>query len=506
MKSNSSQTVLFENKIEGDIFQKTIWDNIQGDLCNIIIQAVAGSGKTFTIVRAIKLIDKAETILFLAFNKSIKKELEKKVPTHVQVSTLHSHGLKIIHDNLMGVTINPNKLSETITALLESDTHLLQDYTPKEKHTLFFFLEKIIPYVKNTLADHTDEDVIYEICEQFNIYYDLDRVAMACIARVLEDCKQNKYVVDFDDMIWLPIVLNLQMKQAPDWIFIDELQDTNLAQIELIKRSTHEFTRIVAVGDVNQSIYSFRGADSNSMQTVKEHFSMKEFPLSICYRCPTSHVQLAQEIVPQILPHEHAIEGVIECITYISTDTIKENSLVLCRTNAPLVRLVFNLIRGGRKATIRGEDIGKSMISAIKKEKYGSLYHLHNDINLKIVAYEDKLKKTGALNFKRKRFLQSRIDFYGTLQYMALEEHTIDSLVARIKEIFTDQVKGIVCSSVHRAKGLENDIVYILDYKNMPHPLANSDMEQREEMNIKYVALTRSKRELYFLTIPGEDK
>jgi len=77
---------------------------------------------------------------------------------------------------------------------------------------------------------------------------------------------------------------------------------------------------------------------------------------------------------------------------------------------------------------------------------------------------------------------------------------TPDRFISACEEIFSDDThSGIILSSVHRAKGLEAERVFILKPELMPHPLATSEQELQQEMNIKYVAITRAKKELYIV-------
>jgi len=75
----------------------------------------------------------------------------------------------------------------------------------------------------------------------------------------------------------------------------------------------------------------------------------------------------------------------------------------------------------------------------------------------------------------------------------------VDELVHKIEGLFSDEIEGVVCSSVHRAKGLEADRVFIIRRDLMPHPMAQSPWELVQEKNLEYVAITRSKNELIFV-------
>ena len=100
-------------------------------------------------------------------------------------------------------------------------------------------------------------------------------------------------------MIWIPTASKLPM-DTYKWVLVDEAQDLSAAQLRIIRSSLAEGGRMLAVGDPNQAIYAFAGADCNSFERVTELAGGTTLPLNVCYRCPKSHIKLAQEIVPTI--------------------------------------------------------------------------------------------------------------------------------------------------------------------------------------------------------------
>src|SRR5690606_35186416 len=117
------------------------------------------------------------------------------------------------------------------------------------------------------------------------------------VVKTLAICKSQKMIVDFDDMIWFPFVYRLNVGKY-DVVFVDETQDLNAAQIAMVYSAIKIDGRIIAVGDPFQSIYQFRGADSEAIPNIIKKLSAKTLPLSITYRCPKKVVALAKEIVP----------------------------------------------------------------------------------------------------------------------------------------------------------------------------------------------------------------
>jgi len=95
-------------------------------------------------------------------------------------------------------------------------------------------------------------------------------------------------VVDFDDMLYLPLLKNV-ICDRKNYVFVDEAQDLNAVQRTLLRRMLTTVpgapSRLIAVGDPNQAIYGFRGADSDSMEQLQRDFNATVLPLSVSFRC-----------------------------------------------------------------------------------------------------------------------------------------------------------------------------------------------------------------------------
>lgn len=479
-------------------YQNNIFKFIKSGKGNCIIQAVAGSGKTTTIIHSTKLIPQDKDSLFVAFNKAIADELKTRLPSNIKSSTLHSLGLSMFQPNTnVRPEIKYDKLQNTINAILKENGF---EEDSEEFNCYSYFLKRVTPLVKATLTK-TNFSELDALLSQYNIDWEVDDKSIRLLEKVLFACKQNTKFIDFDDMIWIPIVNNFYSKTY-NYVFIDETQDLNKSQLELIKKVCNKDTRVIAVGDRKQSIYAFRGANTNSMDDVKEFFEAVELPLSICYRCAKNVVKLAQTIVPNIEYSEDKEDGIVNWIDYNSIiKKAKDGDLILCRTNAPLVKVAFSLIREGKKAVIRGRDIGKNLIKIIDRYDCNNLNDLIEKINNYKNLQDEKLMliEAGKYDKNKKAQLMMLVDSCDTITIIASEVNNIEELKLKIESIFSDDRVGIVCSSVHKAKGLEANNVFIINWDMMPHPMAKTDEEVEQEYNIKYVAVTRAKKELYLL-------
>lgn len=462
------------------VYQQAVFDAVKRADGNYVVEAVAGSGKTTTIVHALEHTPKDSSVAFVAFNRHIAKELARRAPAHVKVSTLHSLGFAAVRQSFGNVVVDQDKVKAIVKPLLAD-----------EEMILFPTIRRIVALAKATLSD----DYQY-LCDRYGVETngDQDRIFELVDYAMAQSMKQTS-VVDFDDMCWLPVVLDLPCQKF-DWLFVDETQDLNNCQIELVLRSVKETGHVIAVGDRHQSLYGFRGADTEAIPNVIKALNADTLPLSITYRCPKSHVRLAQQFVPTIEPAPWAGEGKISNV--YENDALRmmsDGDLVLCRCNAPLVRPAFALIRQGRKAVILGRDIGKGLKVLIEKMKAGDDIH---EMLAKLADYRSR-EVSKLMVAKKTANIQSLEDKVDTIVALADGCESVSDVMYKIDRVFSDDARGVVFSSVHRAKGLEAERVFILRRDLMPHPRATQPWEQEQERNIQYVAFTRSKSELIFV-------
>jgi len=462
--------------------QTAIFDCIENTENHLIINAGAGTGKTTTIVEAANRIN-GQKAAFLAFNKSIATELAERLPTGVEAKTFHAFGFAAIRAAGVKTRVNNFKLNNIIKELLGADYHIAP-------------LKKLVSLVKGSLISPTDRNAILGLIDEYNINFNSDReenIAIQSIPAILTLCKTQTQHIDFDDMIWLPIVNGYPFPKY-DVLFVDEAQDFNEVQREMISLCVNG-GRCIIVGDKNQAIYGFRGADSNSIEMFRQRLlktqrEISEFPLSITWRCPKSVVKEANRYVAEFNAPDFAEEGAVIVDAPFNP---QRNDMVLCRYNAPLVSAFYDLISQGKSAYVLGRDMTKGLITAVQK--------ITKNNQMGVEEFEQLFQKDFAYNYQR-LLNQNKEN-----QAMALEDKrdcimifvkkatTVGGIIEEIKRVFDGNDEGeIMLSTVHKAKGLEADNVYILATERMPHPYGN-----KEENNICYVAITRAKKNLFYV-------
>ena len=490
-------------------YQQAIFDFIDNESGDLRVNAVAGSGKTTVLVGAAKRLPLAIRFdsIFVAFNKHIAEELASRLPQGVQASTLHSIGFKVILTALKlppYIKVEGNKMDKIVRgycADTRPESGLEVDEDDKDA------LVKMARFAMMTMTDTRDEEAVLLMCQHFSIDVDQWEYCFAALTTIVETGVKlavDGVAVSFDDMIYLPVAMGLTLPKY-SFLFCDEVQDFNNCQRQFVLGMRKPGGRAIWVGDAQQAIYGFAGANSESFERIVTDTGASQLPLSVCYRCPKSHVKLAQAIVPHIEAFENAPEGVTGDVKRSQIVSFsKTGDLILCRVTAPLVELCFELIAGGKSAKVKGRDIGAGLIkildtiSKVRGFAFGDfkrhLDEYHERMLKALLSKEGSEMKVESLN--------DRVDTIWAIYTEKIGQGRLSSIAdfrREIEAIFSDTFSPIVLSTVHKAKGMENERVLILKEEKMPHPMAKQAWQIVQEMNIRYIALTRSQAELYFI-------
>ena len=473
-------------------YQQAIFDDIKKGILleaySLVIEAVAGSGKTTTIVKSLEQIPGSARVLFGAFNKHIATELQSRVPTNVTASTLNSIGWAMCKRMNPKVRLDANKTDGILKNVVNKPTYMKMRAT----------VPRIVSLLKANCNREARPGDIRLIVDEHDMNVDNLDDTISVVGQVYELAIENTDVMDFDDQIFMPWYWNVTPVKV-DWFFGDEAQDFSPVQIELVRKLSD---RIVCVGDSRQAIYGFRGASVDAMAILKEKIVAHELPLSISYRCAKEVVRAAQQIVPHIEFADSAIEGKVDRIKALKLNLVS-NDYVLCRTTAPLVSYALREIRNGKKATVLGRDIGKQLISMVNaigndrltiEEYYKHLQAYHEEQTRKLTAQEASESRLLALN--------DRVETIKALMgACALTDKAQLVIAYKINLIFGDDPEkdSIIFSTVHKSKGLEADNVFIIAPHLLPHPSAKKEWQRHQEANLHYVAITRAKKQLTYV-------
>ena len=490
-------------------YQEKIFDFVQHGTGNAVISASAGSGKTSTIVSAMKLVPKSKKCLFIAFNKSIVEHLTKRLEGYdnCTVKTIHSLGNLIVRRNLGNdIEIDEYKyrtyLKKNIAELTTIENSSFMTRQMVEEY--IDSISMLIDYSRFNLAQSVNEIEQVAIRYDIPVSFDECEVALKC----LKWGKENYKTIDYTDMVWLPYELSLRPSGLQfDWIFFDEAQDASQMAIQLFIRCFKRGTRFVSVGDRNQSIIFFAGASPEAFDYMCNYPNTTVFDLPVSYRCAKNITKFANNLVPEMQYRENAPDGIVAQNCRISE--IKDGDMVLARSKAPLLKLYIKLLRRGVNCYIKGQDIGTNLIKLLEEieceelnvnlDKDGVFVRLYD----KLFTDRNKLMIKRGLDMNDATLSMGIMEKYDTINALIIlaERYTTKrDLIKHIEEIFKEEAKGVCLSTIHKAKGLEAENVYILCHSMMPSKLAHHDWEKLQEKNLQYVAYTRPKNKLGFIS------
>lgn len=480
---------------------------------NILVEAVAGSGKTTTLIEILKLCQ--YKTLFLAFNKSIQTDINAKIEelglTQGKSMTMHSLGLQAIR-SCTRFKINNNKKYDIIKKVQTEFDDIYKRYSWEDKMKLSYTLMDLIDTSKLFLTDDLVK-LTSHMSDMDKTFYDQIVTDINGIESSFIETVWNKVLefrdwyyqqpvveIDFNDMIYLPVIKRMTIPVNPYYLMVDEAQDLNLVQHKLINMliNQSDIHKFIAVGDRNQSIYGFSGAYASSFDLFKEYPNTVEFPLDICYRCPTAIIEEANKVydVMQANKTYTGTVGVIE-----DYKLIKDDSMIICRNSAPLFDVYFKLLGEGKKVMLKGEDILGTIMTFLKPFQYKTVNQARIKIEREIGKLAQRLDDDKN-KFKFHKMKENLEIFNIIVTNMCTENTKVGDLLDAIKKIFAnDEDATIVLCTIHKSKGLQADIVYILNENLIPSKFAKSKKQLKQEINLKYVARTRAKEELYYLNL-----
>lgn len=493
---------------------------------SVMANAGAGCAKTSTSVMGVNAMPPTKG-LGIAFNKKIADELRTKFPGDWTLKTLNGLGHSAWGKAIgKGLTLDDRKLGKIINELAkEWNQKLGQDEWIAVRSLVSAAMNQgLVPneYPHQSLVDDTPDNWAAIAADQ---WIELPNPGLLDFARavLIQSVRQAfQGVISFDDQIYMSAMFNGVFWKHPV-VLIDEAQD--LSPLNHIQLARSASDRIFAIGDPRQAIYAFRGADSKSMQKILGlRKDWQQLPLNTTFRCPKAIVARQQGHYPGYTAAESNIEGRIvnlrqhspwgyaqieQELALIEAAGRVATIAILCRNNAPLVKMAFRLIRQGKGVHMLGRDIGKGLIALSKKICPEDGTPIASTV-AKIRDWADNQIAIAMANADEGKAEKLRDQSESLMAVVdSASPQDAGALRARLQDLFGREAGRITLSSGHRAKGLEWQLVIHLDPWRLPSRFAqdradNGDTRQLEqEHNLKYVIDTRAQHTL--LTASVED-
>jgi superfamily I DNA/RNA helicase len=509
--------------------QQDLFDELLNGNGHILVRASAGAGKSTAIVGAVAHLPAKAKIAVVAFNNHSVDELSAKLPSSVSCSTAHRFGLSALVRYFGGTVFRPNDTKYRDLCRQGVD-FLIKEMSTKKHWTneLDFFvfgheskqkaecnalrrvaanyMESVIHFGMASLTDWSLNSLL-ALDEHFVIEKDfcsgLTKELLKFVPRIVERGRKEaleKQNISLDELLYLPVTLGVRFP-AYDFVFMDECQDGSKVMHALVGLMGAS-GRVCFVGDEDQAVQGFAGSDAYSIDRLIQEFHPKQLPLSICYRCPSSHLDLARRFVPSIQDRPNAPIGYIETIHPDSVVSMaRHGDLLICRFTAPLVSYCLALIAAGKKAMVRGRDIGSQLAAMIE----GVDCKFPSDFE-KAIADKILPRLTALKEAEKDSEAQKLEDRYGAVMTcfdsFGRECQSKAQFVERIQGLFCDDGDRppIILATIHRSKGDESDRVFILGSNFLPYTQkAVHEWQAKQERNLTYVALTRSKSDLFLV-------
>ncbi len=473
--------------------------NSKGD---IKINAVAGSGKTTTVIEYAKTRPAGSKILYLAFNKSVKLEAVKKFSDNnihnVQVETAHSLAYRhIVMRSGFKIKTQGYKINEIV--------ELLNLQGGDEKHTEYVianYISKLISFFCNSdkpkVADLNFIETISDKKAKTFVatYYPY----ILKQARILLG-KMYKGEIEITHDFYLKLFQLSNPDLHYDYILFDEGQDASAAMLDVFLNQ--KATKVI-VGDTNQQIYSWRYA-INSLEKA----NFKNFYLTTSFRFSPSIANLAKEILA--FKSYIGEENDINIFGKGSTQVVKSNATI-ARTNLGLLLRAIEYIT--ERKSVSNIYFEGNINSYTYADEGASLYDVLNLFNGEHAKIRDSLIKNMKDIEELEDYIEKTEDGQLSMMLEIVKEYgnEIPKLINKLKKKHVEndekEKAEMVFSTVHRCKGMEYDSVYLVNDFITEEKLQKIEIDIEkgeevnlakinEEINLLYVAITRTKKLLY---------
>jgi hypothetical protein len=320
--------------------------------------------------------------------------------------------------------------------------------------------------------------------------------------------------INCDDQLWLPIVNGWTLPQY-DVVIVDEAQDLSPARMAIVRLSVKPGGQLIAVGDEFQAIFGFAGADCQSLPKLIEEFQCDILPLTWTQRCARLIVAEARKVDERLTieARPDAIEGTVDTVEATKLfEHVKPGDAIISRTNAPLISLFFQLARRGIRVVMLGKDYASMLVHRIKGfQQAAARDGVEFDGNALLAYnrawYAARLESLGEGKAAAK---ERAYDEACAIKALTFDLNLSDTscakqVIDRCYNLFSKDDDGrggdcITLASTHKFKGDERNRVFCLAETYCKASDKQTQDEAQQEKNLLYVAITRAKKHLSYVT------
>ncbi|MEN3308876.1 MAG: hypothetical protein V7603_5078 [Micromonosporaceae bacterium] len=452
----------------------------------ITVQALAGTGKTSTLLM-LAADQPSQRIAYIAFNRSIADEAQRKFPRNVNANTAHGFARAGLAGTTLAAKVDKAG-PKSPGARWPEDWARALDISPVDTGDQLVEPETIARLVMGTIRTFREsaDDAIGATHLPKGTLPALAEPVLTYAAQAWRDITDPAGQLMFDHDDYLKIWALHQPRLTYDVIFFDEAQDINPVLRKVIQDQP---VQTVVVGDSNQSIYGFRGA----IDALRGWPADVELPLTQSWRFGPAGAEVGNRFLgllrsPFLLTGNPAMDTTI--------GPVEQPDAVLARTNAGAVAAVFDAFDAGRRVALVGggqaiEEIAKAAkdLQRDRRTKHPELSRFANWGEVRAYVEEDE-------HAQSLRAFVRLVDRRGA-----------DGLLHMVRELVDEEdvdTTGkpnydVIVSTVHKAKGREWNQVRVAE--DFPQPQEDLDSKRvvlpdPEELRLAYVTVTRARQRL----------
>ncbi|MCR4338063.1 MAG: ATP-dependent helicase [Candidatus Omnitrophica bacterium] len=443
---------------------------------HLLIVAGPGTGKTHTLTQRIlhfsQRLKDQERILAITFTNKAAHEMRERVSSQfpqwqdrIVIGTFHYFGLSLLRQYAQRIGISENFKIAAPEDIAEGIKEIWPQWKASQRSEI---LEQASRWKSVEFQNSPSEEV-----------------------RQYQECLQKKGWLDFDDLLLNPVNLlkecedvRKEIQQRYRFIFVDEYQDISPIQHQFLKLLVGPESHLTAIGDPNQAIYGFRGADVKFFESFTEDFpGAQATSLSENYRSSPNLLSASSQIMAQ---------GRSLHVPELTAKIYTEGRLVIHETptdKAEAEYVVHQIEKMVGGTSMFSHDSGRAEISDSAARSFHDIVVLYR-LKAQRRCLEEALNRSG-------------IPYRVTEQINGNPEDLVDPFSFRqFRE--GDNAEKVSLMTIHASKGLEFSVVFIVGCEEglIPLDIAGMESDREEERRLFYVGMTRAKEQL-FLTRSG---
>ncbi len=411
--------------------------------------------------------------------------------------------------------VNGDKLYEIIKHYLKTYQPQIANWT--EKAELTSQMMDVIRLVRADLMDYNDIDKILEVARDLRGEVKARETvewAMQCL-KVAIVYALRYGVIDFDEQIYLPNILNLRPSVQFDVVFLDELQNQSFGRLQIVLKYLKPGGTFIGMGDEKQEIMGFAGVTIGSFSNTVKYLDAKLMRLSESFRFGQHIAEQSHDIVPDLKGvNKNSADKVYEVADF--PRQFESNSAVVCRSNAQCVEYMIALHNWGISTRLAKpkhaqiiEEAFSEIIDDIAKGQNGYIAEdLADEIEERMMQMHRAYQRFASPNRLRKlvtdhNMAKKIVQGFPNITQIDTLKNTVSALLS--------SYNGVSFITAHSSQGLEWEHTYVVrsDYQvSISASKINATLNPArswmivEEQQVFYVAKTRARQTMTLIDFP----